>query len=127
MAERARPRFAAGNNSAVKMPPGDFERLVAFYRDTIGLKVQETGKDGEIAWVRFAFGSMQLWVDRVPALSQGEVWLELATDDTPGAAAWLGAHGVAGRDEIEALPEGLEGFWVAAPGGMIHLVADKGA
>lgn len=121
MSERARPRFGAGGNIAVKMPPGEFERLVAFYRDTVGLEVQDTSED----WVRFAFGAMRLWVDRVPGLSQGEVWLELATDDASGAAAWLGAHGVARRDEIEALPDGLDGFWVAAPGGMIHLVADK--
>ncbi|MGH2617936.1 MAG: hypothetical protein ACRDJC_22130 [Thermomicrobiales bacterium] len=32
-------------------------------------------------------------------------------------------RGVVRRDEIEPLPEGLEGFWISSPASIVHLVA----
>jgi catechol 2,3-dioxygenase-like lactoylglutathione lyase family enzyme len=121
MGTRDRARFRHGDNMAMKVPSRLFERTVAFYRDVIGLPVLQAG-DGGQSWV-FRFGALRLWIDNVPAMTQPELWLEVRTDDLPAAEACLKAHGVVRCDEVEPLPEGFPGFWIAAPGGMIHLVA----
>ncbi|WP_270936555.1 VOC family protein [Falsiroseomonas oryzae] len=113
-----RPAFRPGNNVAMKMPPAEYDRLVAFYRDTLGFEVIGERPASTV----FRFGDKRLWVDRVPTLSQGEVWLEVQAEDVTAAAAWFAAQGVTRRDEIEELPDGFAAFWIAAPGGMIHLV-----
>lgn len=114
-----RPAFRPGTNIALKMPPGEYDGLVAFYRDILGFEVIATRPDSTV----FRFGEKRLWVDRVPTLSQGEVWLEVQAEDVRAAATWFGARGIARRDEIEPLPDGFDGFWIAAPAGMIHLVS----
>jgi catechol 2,3-dioxygenase-like lactoylglutathione lyase family enzyme len=118
-AAMSRPTFHPGRNIAAKMPPGEHERLVAFYEEVVGLPVLARHGNSVV----FAFGDKRLWVDRVPTLSQGEIWLEIVAEDAAAAAAWFAAAGVGRRDEIEGLPDGFAGFWIAAPGGMIHLVS----
>ena len=117
------PKFRHGDNIAMKVPPHLMDAMVGFYRDVIGLEV--LGREGD-SWI-FRFGALRLWLDSVPAVSQPELWLELKTDDVEAAARHLGAHGpalgITRCDAIEPLPEGFPGFWIAAPGGMIHLVA----
>jgi hypothetical protein len=71
----------------------------------------------------FDFGGKTLWLDKVDALSQAEVWLEVVTDDVQAAANHFAGLGIVRRDEIEKLPEGFNGFWIANPAGIIHLVA----
>jgi hypothetical protein len=56
-------------------------------------------------------------------MSQPELWLEVETDDSRTAARHLKAQDVVRCDDIEVLPDGFDGFWVSAPGGIIHLVA----
>ncbi len=116
-----KPIFEGGRNIAMKVPAHQWEATVAFYRDVIGLKVIEQG-DTNPQSVTFAFGSNQLWIDRVESFSQAEIWLELTADDIPGAALHLKSAGIARRDEIESLGEGFEGFWVSSPASIIHLV-----
>lgn len=112
-----RPAFRPGQNIAMKMPPAEYDRLVAFYRDVLGCEV--IGRHGTSTV--FRFGDKRLWVDRVPTLARSEVWLEIQAEDVKAAAAWFAARGVARRDEIEPLPDGFDGFWIAAPGGTVHL------
>jgi hypothetical protein len=69
-----------------------------------------------------AFGTDQLWIDRVPGMSQAEIWLELATPDVAAAAEHLKEAGVTRRDEIEPLGD-YEGFWISSPASIIHMVA----
>lgn len=114
-----RPAFRPGKNIAMKMPPAEYDRMVGFYRDVLGFEVIGTHPHSTV----FRFGDKRLWVDRVATLSQGEVWLEVQAEDVTAAAAWFAGQGVARRDEIEPLPDGFDGFWIAAPGGMIHLVS----
>ena len=114
-----RPAFRPGQNIAMKMPPAEYERLVGFYRDILGFEV--IGQHA--ASTVFRFGDKRLWLDRVPDLVQGEVWLEVQAEDVMAAASWFATHGVTRRDEIEELPDGFAAFWIAAPGGMIHLVS----
>lgn len=115
----ARPAFAGGPNIAVKVPPHEFDAVVAFYRDVLGL-AELADKQPHIC---FAFGANQLWIDRVPGMSQSELWLEIRTDDGEAARNYLRESGVARRDEIEPLPQGSDGFWIASPGNIIHLVS----
>lgn len=114
-----RPAFRGGRNIAMKVPPHQWEATVAFHGEVLGLERLET--EGRSAL--FRFGSMQLWIDRCPGLSQAEVWLEVQTDDLPGAATHLAASGVVRCDDIEPLPADFQGFWIANPAGIIHLVA----
>jgi catechol 2,3-dioxygenase-like lactoylglutathione lyase family enzyme len=110
--------FSAGRNIAMKVPPHLYEATVRFYRDVVGLRQLEK----HLPFVVFEFGANQLWLDNVPALSQAEVWLELATNDLAAAAQYLNQANVVRCDEIEPLPEGFEGFWIANPASIIHLV-----
>ena len=110
-----------GPNIAMKVPPERFAATLAFYRDTLGLRIlKETA--GSVA---FEYGPIQLWIDRRDEVSHAEVWLELVTPDTAGAARDLAADGVIRRDEIERLPEGFDGFWITSPAGVIHLVSSE--
>jgi catechol 2,3-dioxygenase-like lactoylglutathione lyase family enzyme len=111
--------FAPGRNIAIKAPAHEYAALVAFYRDTLGLKVLKAEADTTM----FDFGALRLWVDRMPALAQAEIWLEVSAADPAAAAEHLAAHGVVRADAVEPLPEGFAGFWVIAPGGLVHLVS----
>jgi catechol 2,3-dioxygenase-like lactoylglutathione lyase family enzyme len=111
-------KFTAGRNIAMKVPPHLYEATVQFYRDVLGLK--EITKHAPS--VGFEFGSNQLWIDRVPGMSQAETWLEVITNDIAVASEKLKAAGVVRCDEIESLPEGFQAFWVSSPASIIHLV-----
>ena len=114
-------KFAPGRNIAMKVPPHQYDATVAFYRDVLGL--QEITSQAPA--VGFEFGSKNLWIDRVPGVSQAELWLEVTTDDTAAAAQYLKSAGIARCDEIEPLPEGLDAFWISSPSAIIHLVCKK--
>jgi hypothetical protein len=75
--------------------------------------------------VGFEFGANNLWIDRVPAISQAEIWLEVVTDDIAAASEHLQSAGVVRCDEIEPLPEGFQAFWVASPASIIHLICKE--
>lgn len=56
------------------------------------------------------------------SLSQAETWLEIVTDDLSGAEKLLAAEGVVRCDEIEALPDGFQGFWISNPAAIVHML-----
>lgn len=113
--------FRAGRNIAMKVPSHLYEATVQFYRDVIGLpEITNNLSD-----VGFEFGENRLWIDRVSGLGQAETWFEIVTNDVAAAAAHLKAAGVVRCDEIEPLPEGFQGFWVAGPAAIVHLVCDE--
>jgi hypothetical protein len=118
----AAPKFAGGRNIAMKVPPHLWDMTVRFYRDVAGLKPIEHSPTDPPS-VSFEFGANVLWIDRVAGLSQAEIWLELNTADVQVAAGHLQSAGIVRLDEIEALPEDFEGFWIASPASIIHLVA----
>jgi hypothetical protein len=113
------PTFAGGKNIAMKVPPDQYDATVSFYRDLLGLE-QVGGPGGDA--VGFVFGANNLWIDRVEAMSQAELWLEIVTDDTTRAAEVLDGAGVPRRDEIEDLGGGFDGYWISSPCSIIHLV-----
>ena len=115
-------RFFGGKNIAMKVPPNQYVQTVAFYRDTLRLE-EIGGPSGEA--VGFKFGANNLWIDKVTAMSQAELWLENATDDTKKAAEVLENAGVARCDEIEDLGQSFDGFWISSPASIIHLVDAK--
>lgn len=118
-----KPQFKAGNNIAMKIPPHEYQQTLSFYRDVIGLRpVQVTEKD---ATPRFEFGDKILWLDKVSGLSQAEIWLEILTDDMDSAANFLSSRDCARCDDIEPLPDGFKGFWVANPSNIIHLICES--
>ena len=115
-------RFEGGKNIAMKVPPHQYEATVAFYRDLLALE-QIAGPSGDS--VGFKFGANNLWIDRVPAMSQAELWLELVTDDTAEAADALKKTGVVRCDDIEDLGSDFDGYWIASPAAIVHLVCGK--
>lgn len=110
--------FRAGRNIAMKVPPHLFEETVSFYRDVLRLPHVTSEKNAE----SFEFGAMRLWIDRVTTMSQAEVWLEVQSEDTEKAAELLDAAGTTRCDGVEPLPNAFDGFWIANPAGIIHLV-----
>jgi hypothetical protein len=115
-------KFAGGRNIAMKVPPHQYEATVMFYRDVVGLRPL----DSHPPFIGFEFGANQLWIDRVPGMSQAELWLELVSDDVPTASEHLAAAGVVRCDEIEALPEEFKGFWISNPASIVHIVSTPG-
>ena len=118
MSDQAKNSFRAGRNIAMKVPPHQFDATVGFYKDVIGLPHLKSEGNSEC----FVFGHVHLWIDRVSTVSQAEIWLEVQSDSTEKVAESLRAAGIARCDEIEPLPEGFDGFWIANPAGIIHLV-----
>lgn len=114
------PKFRGGRNIAMKVPPHAFDATVAFYRDVLRLP-EITRHAPEVG---FEFGACQLWIDRVPHLSQAETWLEIVADDIDAARGALAeAAGVVRCDAIEALADGARSFWILNPASVVHLVA----
>jgi hypothetical protein len=118
---RISPHFEGGRNIAMKLPAHVFAETVSFYKDVLRLPLLEEGETSVV----FEFGANRLWLDCADHLSQAEVWLELRTDDTAAATDHFKRYGTQRRDEIEALPEGFDGFWVCNPANIIHLVSKE--
>jgi catechol 2,3-dioxygenase-like lactoylglutathione lyase family enzyme len=90
------PKFAAGHNIAMKIPPREFSRTVEFYRDILGLPLIEELNPNIV----FEFGGKRLWLDKVDHISQAEIWLEIESDDVEAATEYLKRHGLIRRDDI---------------------------
>jgi catechol 2,3-dioxygenase-like lactoylglutathione lyase family enzyme len=114
----AKPKYTAGRNIAMKIPPHLYETTIQFYRDVLGLK--EIKKHAPS--VGFEFGSNNLWIDCVPGISQAETWLEVLTSDIEAASEHLKSAGVVRCDDIEPLPQGFQAFWISSPASIIHLI-----
>ncbi|MBX4959504.1 hypothetical protein HJB56_30320 [Rhizobium lentis] len=109
-----------GVDVAMKVPPHQYDATVSFYRDVVKLREIE-GND-----TSFELGPIRLWIDKVPAMSQAELWLEFLTPDFDRAAEHLEKADVPRCDLIEPLPPGLRGGWILNPAGIVHLVREMG-
>jgi hypothetical protein len=116
-------KFNGGIDIAMKVPPHQYEAMVAFYRDVVGL----TPITDKAPAIGFEFGPTKLWLDEAPGMSQAEIWLELFTDHFDGAAAHLAEAGVVRCDPIEPLPEGFKGGWITTPANIVHMVREPDA
>lgn len=114
-------RFWAGTGIAMKIPAPEYERTVKFYRDVIGLPVLRESADSLV----LSFGDKQLWLDRIEHFSRAEVWLELKTNDAPGAREHLLAEDIVRPGEIQSHPEDAGGFWVTSPCNVIHRISEE--
>ena len=117
-----KPRFTPGNNIAIKVPAHEYEDTVIFYRDILGFEQIETGLPDNIDGTTFRFGDKNLWIDKIPGISQAEIWLEVIADDLDKAAEYLNDNHCNRKDEIETLPDGFKGFWISSPSNIIHLI-----
>ncbi|MBI9115603.1 VOC family protein [Sanguibacter suaedae] len=118
--------FEGGRNIAMKVPPHVWEETVAFYRDTLGMRQVENPFESGPESVGFEFGANTLWIDKVPGVSQAELWLEVTTADTAAAADHLRAAGVTRCDEIEPLGT-TSAYWITSPASIVHLVSEPEA
>ncbi|MEZ0003628.1 VOC family protein [Sinorhizobium fredii] len=107
-----------GINIAMKVPSHQYEAVVAFYRDVVGLPPFDEKQPAK----GFILGPNRLWIDEMPHLSQAEVWLELFTEDHERALTQLTANGAVRCDAVEELGEGFRGGWVMNPANIVHLV-----
>jgi hypothetical protein len=117
------PKFTGGLDIAIKVPPHEYEATVAFYRDVIGLP-PIAGREPDVV---FEFGPNRLWIDRVPTMTQAEVWLELFCDDSDAAIEHLEASGVVRCDAVEPLGNGFRGAWFTSPSNIVHMVREADA
>jgi hypothetical protein len=118
-----KPKFTPGKNIAMKVPPHEFDGTVSFYRDILCFEEVNPLSPDDIESVTFKFGDKNLWIDKVPSISQAEVWFEVVTDNIEVASKYLERNNCIRRDEIESLPKGFKGFWLANPANIIHLVS----
>lgn len=120
-----KPNFRPGKNIAMKVPVHEFDKTVTFYRDILGFEEIEAPSQDHIEAVTFKFGDKNLWIDKIAGLSHAEVWLEVVTDDVVAASKYFKDNKCIRRDEIEPLPAGFKGFWIANPANIIHLVCEQ--
>lgn len=118
---KSKPKFKGGRNIAMKVPPHQYGETVRFYRDILGLKQIEK----HLPSVCFEFGRNQLWIDKVPSMSQAEMWLEIITNDVSAGSELFEEENIVRCDEIEELSDGFEAFWVSSPASIIHLVCKE--
>lgn len=121
------PTFRGGPNVAVKIPRADYERTVAFYRDTLRFEVEEVDVSDAPTVSRshrLSFGEATLWLDQVDTYSRPDVWLELRTDDLDAAVGRLAGAGVHPRDELEPLETSTRSHWIRDPAGTVHLLVE---
>lgn len=114
-------KFSPGRNIAMKVPPHQFDATVRFYREVLGFEQLEQ----HLPAVVFKFGDKQLWIDRVPTMTQAELWLEVTTNDLTAAAMQLQEAKVVRCDEVEPLPADLPAFWITSPAGIVHLIDES--
>ncbi|MBT8352165.1 MAG: hypothetical protein KJO26_13165 [Deltaproteobacteria bacterium] len=119
-----KPKFTPGKNIAMKVPAHEFDGTVAFYRDILCFEEVTLSSSDDIESATFKFGDKNLWIDKVTGISQAEVWFEVVTEDIKVASEYFEKNNCTRRDEIEPLPEGFKGFWLANPANIIHLITD---
>ncbi|MEM8984169.1 MAG: hypothetical protein AAGC71_14145 [Pseudomonadota bacterium] len=115
--------FAPGKNIAMKVPPHEYDQTVRFYREILGLP--ELTPADSTATPRFDFGGKVPWIDKVVTCTHAELWLEITHPEPTAAAAFLDSAGVIRCDDVEPLPDGFDGFWIASPCNVVHLLASQ--
>jgi hypothetical protein len=113
--------FRGGLNIAMKLPPHLFEETERFYIETLGLPVLSRSDTS----VQLEFGPNRLWLDRVPTMTQAEVWLEIIANDLTVADEQLRQAGTVRCDAVEPLPKDYPGFWITSPAQVVHLVVQE--
>lgn len=120
-----KPTFKAGSNIALKIPKRKYEATVAFYRDVLGLEVEERPISNPTVSKthKVKFGANTLWLDCVDNYSRTDTWLQLHVDNVVKAVEHLQAHGHPTCDELEEVPENMH--WITDPAGNVFLITDK--
>jgi len=121
-----KPIFTPGKNIAMKVPSHEYKNVVHFYKDVLGLNEIENAPLDDFESIAFEFGDKWLWIDNIAGISQAEVWLEINAEDPYSAKEYLLKQGCVLRNEIESLPADFNGFWIANPSNIIHLVTVDG-
>ncbi len=113
--------YSAGRNIAIKVPDHEYRQTVHFYHNILGFPYAadcpQTSQNTALI-----FGQNILWIDCSDTLSQSEIWLEIRTNDAAAAKASLQEQGYTIRDALEPLPHDMNGFWLAGPSNIIHLL-----
>jgi catechol 2,3-dioxygenase-like lactoylglutathione lyase family enzyme len=114
--------FYPGINIALKIPAAQFASALRFYTKVLGLPlVAETANSAKIE-----FGQAILWVDLAEHLEVGEVWLEVRARDLDAARECLKESGIQMDTEVKESCEGSDGFFIRAPGNLVHLISGPG-
>lgn len=108
----------------MKVPTHEFKKTVDFYRNVLGFEQIDSESSDPSESVTFKFGDKNLWIDHHPGMSQAEIWLEVIADDIEAADNYLKESGCVRCDDVERLPDGFKGFWIANPANIIHLISD---
>jgi catechol 2,3-dioxygenase-like lactoylglutathione lyase family enzyme len=118
-------RFSGGPNIAIKIPKAKYETTVSFYRNVLGMDVEERPiTHPTISRThRMKFGSNVLWLDCVDNYSRSETWLELNVGNIPKATAFLQNQGISPCDELEEIPENMH--WITDPAGNVFLLTSN--
>jgi predicted enzyme related to lactoylglutathione lyase len=118
-------KFEGGLNIAVKIPKNKYSQTVAFYRDILGLEVEEKPIDNPTVsrTHQVKFGNNILWLDCVDNYTHSETWLELKVTDVEIATKYLNSKGIETSDELEQLPDHMH--WITDPAGTVFLLTEN--
>ncbi len=101
-------RFAGGRNIALKVPLHQYEATVQFYRDVLGLKVLENHLP---AVASNSDRTNSGWIQGPASARRNFGWRSLPTMSRPPQRI---SRPRVSCDEIEPLPQGFDGFWIAS-------------
>ena len=114
--------FAGGDTMILKCPSHKYESTVAFYRDILGLAVEQREGLREALSCAFEWGNgMHLIVVRTDKLTHPSIWLTVDTSDHTEGRSVIEAAGVL-RTDVEELPATIPGFFTSPPSDMLHIV-----
>lgn len=115
-------KFEGGINIALKIPQRKYDETVAFYRDVVGMQVEEKTIDNPTITrtCKVIFGANILWLDCCPFNSHSETWLEMNTNDVERATEHLATHGIQPCDELERIPK--DSHWITDPAGNVFIL-----
>lgn len=116
-------QFSGGTNIALKIPKYKYEETVHYYKEILGLQVKEELITNPTVSRTHSvvFGPNTLWLDCVDNYTQPEIWLEINTQDVPGATSYLAQKGVTTKDEFEKIPN--DKHWVTDPAGTVMILS----
>ncbi len=116
-------KLYGGIDIAIKVPPHQYEAMIAFYRDIIGLKpITEKLPD-----VGFELGPNKLWVAEAPEMSRAEVWLELLPIASRMRPSICPERVLSAAMLSRSCRRAFKGGWITSPANIIHMVREPDA
>ena len=90
-------------NIVLRIPEAQFDDMLTFYRDVLGMEMTEVEDDTDVLTSYLCqFGTNKLWLEKTDETElKRDIWLELLTDDMERSIYYLEGKGVKVEHEID--------------------------